>query len=148
MLNRMLQGKAPIIYGDGKQKRCFSYIDDCLSCMIPMLDQKNLNKQIINIGPDEEFVTINKVAEICTNLTGVNLKPIYKKDRPREVKHALCSSDKARKFLDYKTKTGLDEGIKKTFEYIKKRGVREFDYNIELEIKNELTPETWKNKEI
>ncbi len=148
MLNRMLQGKAPIIYGDGQQKRCFSYIDDCLSCMIPMLDQKNLNRQIINIGPDEEFVTINKVAEICTNLTGVNLKPIYKKDRPREVKHALCSSDKARKILGYKTKTSLDNGIKKTYEYIRQRGVRPFDYNIELEIKNELTPETWTNKEI
>ena len=148
MLNRMLQGKAPIIYGDGNQQRCFSYIDDCLNCMIPMLDQKDLNKQIINIGPDEEFVTINKVAEICTNLTGVNLKPIYKKDRPREVKHALCSSDKARKFLNYKTSTSLDEGINKTFQYIKRRGVRPFDYNIELEIKNELTPSTWKNKEI
>ena len=148
MLNRMLQGKAPIIYGDGEQKRCFSYIDDCLTCMIPMLDQKNLNKQIINIGPDEEFVTINKVAEICSNTTGINLKPIYKRDRPREVKHALCSSDKARKFLDYKTKTNLDVGIKKTYEYIKKRGVRPFDYNIELEITNELTPDTWKNKEI
>jgi len=148
MLNRMLQGKAPIIYGDGEQKRCFSYIDDCLTCMIPMLDQKNLNKQIINIGPDEEFVTINKVAEICSNTTGINLKPIYKRDRPREVKHALCSSDKARKFLDYKTKTNLDVGIKKTYEYIKKRGVRTFDYNIELEITNELTPDTWKNKEI
>ena len=34
MLNRMLQNKAPIIYGDGEQKRCFSYIDDCLSCLI------------------------------------------------------------------------------------------------------------------
>ena len=43
MINRMLQGKAPIIYGDGEQTRCFSYIDDCLSCLIPMLDQKNLN---------------------------------------------------------------------------------------------------------
>ena len=63
MLNRMLQNKAPIIYGDGEQKRCFSYIDDCLSCLIPMRDQANLNKQIINIGPDEEFVTINKVAK-------------------------------------------------------------------------------------
>ena len=148
MINRMLQGKAPIIYGDGEQKRCFSYIDDCLSCMLPMLDQKNLNKQIINVGPDEEFVTINKVAEICTNLTGINLKPIFKKDRPREVKHALCSSDKARELLNYKTTTGLEEGIKKTYEYIKKRGTRPFDYNIELEIKNELTPDTWKNKEI
>jgi len=148
MINRMLQGKAPIIYGDGEQKRCFSYIDDCLSCMIPMLDQKNLNKEIINVGPDEEFVTINKVAEVCSNLTGINLKPIFKKDRPREVKHALCSSDKARKFLNYKTTTSLEEGIRKTYDYIKKRGTRPFDYNIELEITNELTPDTWKNKEI
>ena len=67
MINRMMQGKAPIIYGDGNQTRCFSYIDDCLSCLIPMLDQKDLNKQTINIGPDEEFVTINKIAEICSN---------------------------------------------------------------------------------
>ena len=148
MINRMLQGKAPIIYGDGKQTRCFSYIDDCLSCLIPMLDQENLNKQIINIGPDEEFVTINKIAEICSNITGVNLNPIYKKDRPQEVKHATCSADKARALLNYKTKVNLLDGVKKTFDYIKKRGVKPFDYNIELEINNELTPETWKNKEI
>ncbi len=148
MINRMLQKKAPIIYGDGEQKRCFSYIDDCLSCLIPMLDQQNLNKQIINIGPDEEFVTINKVAEICSNITGSNLKPIYKRERPREVKHATCSADKARKFLNYKTKTDLLTGIQKTFDYIKNRGVKPFDYNINLEIVNDLTPETWTKKEI
>ena len=148
MINRMLQGKAPIIYGDGEQTRCFSYIDDCLSCLIPMLDQKNLNKEIVNIGPDEEFVTINKIAEICSNVTGVNLNPIYKKDRPKEVKHATCSADKARSLLNYKTKVSLKDGINKTFEYIKKRGVKTFDYNIKIEIDNELTPSTWKNKEI
>ena len=148
MLNRMLQGKAPIIYGDGEQKRCFSYIDDCLSCMLPMLDQKNLNKQIINIGPDEEFVTINKIAEICSNISGVNLKPIYKKIRPREVKHASCSADKARALLNYKTKVGLRDGIIKTYDYIKKRGTKPFNYHIDIEIDNELTPETWKKKEI
>jgi len=148
MINRMLQGKAPIIYGDGKQTRCFSYIDDCLSCLIPMLDQKNLNRETINIGPDEEFVTINKIAEICSNITGVNLNPIYKKDRPKEVKHATCSADKARALLKYETKVTLNEGIKKTYDYIKNRGVRPFDYNINIEIENELTPSTWKNKEI
>ena len=148
MINRMLQNKAPIIYGDGEQKRCFSYIDDCLSCMLPMLDQKNLNRQIINIGPDEEFVTINKIAEICSNITGSNLKPIYKKDRPREVKHASCSADKARKLLNYKTKTDLKNGILKTYNYIKKRGPKLFEYHINLEIKNELTPEVWLKKEL
>ena len=148
MINRMLQGKAPIIYGDGEQKRCFSYIDDCLSCLIPMLDQKNLNKEIINIGPDEEFVTINKIAEICSNITGANLPPIYKPGRPKEVKHATCSADKARKLLNYKTSVSLNDGIQKTFDYIKKRGTKPFDYNIEIEIKNELTPKTWTKKEI
>ena len=148
MINRMLQKKAPIIYGDGKQKRCFSYIDDCLTCLVPMLDQKNLNREIINIGPDEEFVTINKVSEICSNITGSNLAPIYKKDRPREVKHATCSADKARKLLNYKTSTDLYTGIKETFEYIKKRGVKPFNYHINIEIKNELTPETWLKREI
>ena len=147
-LNRMLQGKPPIIYGDGEQKRCFSYIDDCLDCMIPMLDQENLNKQIINIGPDEEFVTINEVVEICANISGSNLDPIYKKDRPREVKHATCSSNKARELLKYKTKINLKEGILRTCDYIKKRGVREFDYRLSIEIDNNLTPETWKKKEI
>ena len=148
MINRMLQKKPPIIYGDGEQKRCFSYIDDCISCLLPMLDQKNLNKQIINIGPDEEFVTINKVAEICGNITGSNMKPIYKEDRPREVKHATCSADKARKLLNYQTSTNLYDGILRTFEYIKKRGVKPFNYYLKLEIENELTPESWMKKEI
>ena len=148
MLNRMLQNKAPIIYGDGEQKRCFSYIDDCLSCLIPMKAQKNLNEQIINIGPDEEFVSINKVAEICSNITGINLKPIYKPDRPKEVKHATCSADKARKLLNYKTTVDLKTGVTKTFEYIKERGPKPFDYYINVEILNELTPSTWIKKEI
>ena len=50
--------------------------------------------------------------------------------------------------LNYETKTSLQEGIEKTYEYIKKRGIRPFDYHINLEIKNELTPETWLKKEI
>jgi len=119
-----------------------------LSCLIPMKDQKNLNKQVINIGPDEEFVTINKVAEICSNITGSNLKPIYKPDRPKEVKHASCSADKARKLLNYKTTVDLNTGITRTFEYIKARGPKPFDYYINVEILNELTPSTWIKKEI
>ena len=148
MINRILQGKPPIIFGDGSQRRCFSYIDDCLNCLIPMLDNKNVISQIINIGPDEEFVTIKEVADICLNVTGSNIEPIFKSDRPQEVKDATCSSDKARKLLAYETKTDLKAGIKKTFEYIKKRGVRPFNYHINLEIENNLTPSYWKNKEI
>ena len=148
IINRLLQNKRPIIYGDGEQKRCFSYIDDCIYCLLALIDNKTVVGEIINIGPDEEFVTINKIAEICSNITGSNLKPMYYPDRPREVKNASCSSNKARRLLKYKTSTDLYSGIKKTFEYIKKKGPKKFNYHLDLEIVNELTPKVWVEKKI
>ena len=148
MINRLLQNKRPIIYGDGNQKRCFSYIDDCIYCLLALIDSNQVVGEIINIGPDEEFVTINKIAEICSNVTGSNLKPEYYPDRPQEVKHATCSSNKARKLLKYKTTTSLRDGIKKTFEYIKTKGPKKFKYYVDLEIVNDLTPKAWVEKKI
>ena len=145
-INRMLQGNPPIIYGDGLQTRCFSYVDDCLSSLLKMIDEPSVVGQVINIGPDEEFVTIKEVAETCANLTGFNGAFVYVPDRPQEVKHAVCSSDKARKLLDYKTTVSMKEGVKKTYEYIKSHGPRPFQYHIDIEIINDKTPHTWTQK--
>ena len=146
MINRMLQNKQPIIYGDGEQKRTFSFISDCIYCLERVVLQDNLNGEVINIGPDEQFVTVNYLAEVIAKNLGFDLKPIYVKDRPNEVKLATCSSDKARKLLDYKTKTTLEEGIIEMIKDIKSKGPKEFRYNYNIEINNENTPDTWKNK--
>ena len=146
MINMMLQGRQPIIYGDGNQKRCFSYIDDCIYCLKKMAFQENVVGEVINIGPDEELITINNLAEKIANLIKFNLNPIYVPDRPLEVKTATCSSDKARKLLQYQTSTSLLEGLSKTIDYVKKSGVKEFEYHLDLEINNNKTPQTWKDK--
>tara|TARA_A100001011_G_C14299509_1_gene840079 strand:+ start:1167 stop:2168 length:1002 start_codon:yes stop_codon:yes gene_type:complete len=145
-LNRMIRKKPAIIYGDGSQKRCFSYVDDCISCIEESITNEITSKEIINIGPDEEFISIKELADKCSNITGFNEKHIYYKDRPQEVKFATCSSNKARKLINYRTKYTLEESIKLTYEYIKARGAKEFEYKFDLEIQNDLTPETWKNK--
>ncbi len=145
-INRNLQNKPAIIYGDGKQKRCFSYIDDVIFCLEKIALDKKINKQIINVGPDEEEVTIKEVAEIVANETGFNENPIYLADRPKEVKFATCSASKSRELLNYKTKTTLKDAIKKTIEYIKKNGVKPFKYYLPVEIINDKTPESWVKK--
>jgi UDP-glucose 4-epimerase len=145
-VNRMMQGKQPIIYGDGNQKRCFSFIQDTIQCLEKMASQGNVVGEIINIGPDEEFITINKLAEVVAELLDFKLKHIYEKGRPQEVVLATCSADKARKLLGYKTEYSLKEGLKEMIEWIKKRGVKPFHYIFDLEIVNEKTPKTWKNK--
>jgi len=145
MINRNLQNKPAIIYGDGNQVRCFSYVDDCISCI-----EKTVNKEIcyetINIGPDENPVSINDLANMIKNATGFNGDAIHYEDRPQEVKVATCSSAKARELLGYETKTDLYTGINKTVDYIKSNGVKEFNYSFGLEIVNKKTPSTWKNK--
>ena len=146
MINLMLQSRQPIIYGDGKQKRCFSYVDDDLFCLKEMATSKKVLGQTINIGPDEEFITINELAEKIANQLKVNLNPRYMRGRPQEVLEATCSADKARKLLNYKTKTSLDDGISKMIEYIKAKGPKKFRYHLDIEIINSKTPDTWKKK--
>jgi len=145
-INRNLQNKPAIIYGDGNQKRCFSYIDDVIYCLEKLALDKKINKEIINIGPDEEEVTINEIAEMVANKTGFNGKPIYVSDRPKEVKSATCNANKSRKLLNYQTKTSLKEAIIKTSKFIKDNGVKEFKYYLPVEIINKKTPETWMKK--
>ena len=65
MLNRNLLGKPSIIYGDGTQTRCFSYVSDCIQCLEKMGLDKSISNEIINIGPDENPISINELATIC-----------------------------------------------------------------------------------
>ncbi|MFB0564475.1 MAG: NAD-dependent epimerase/dehydratase family protein [Candidatus Aminicenantaceae bacterium] len=143
MINLMLQGMQPIIYGNGAQKRCFSSIYDCLDVLQKMAFEDNVIGEVINIGPDEEFVTINELTQIIANLLEFELNPIYLGERPQEVMYANCSVDKARRLLGYKTKHTLRNSLKELIDYIKKEGPKPFEYHISLEIINEKTPDAW-----
>ncbi len=146
MINLMLQKKNPIIYGDGKQKRTFSDIEDCIYCLDKLMTDPNIISQVVNIGPDEEHITINELYRLLSNKLKFNLEPIYLEDRPNEVKDATCSANKARKILNYKTSVSLDKSLDKIIDYISKKGPKNFQYNYRLEINNEQTPVSWKEK--
>jgi UDP-glucose 4-epimerase len=146
MVNLMLQNRNPIIYGDGNQKRTFSDIDDCIYCLDKLITDPKIVSEVVNIGPDEEYITINDLYYLLSNKLKFNLAPIYLKDRPNEVKEATCSSDKARKILGYKTKIKLSESLDKVINYIQKIGPKKFEYIYPLEIDNEKTPSSWKEK--
>jgi UDP-glucose 4-epimerase len=143
MINRMLQGKQPIIYGDGSQMRCFSFMQDVIDPLMIACETDVANGKVVNIGPDESFVTINQLAEIIASILQMDLEPIYMPGRPQEVKHANCSADLARKLLGYETKTTLAQGLIQLVDYIMMRGPKEFNYHLPLEFITDKTPRTW-----
>ena len=96
------------------KKDHFSDINDCIYCIDKLMFDKKINKEIVNIGPDENFITINEFINLLSNKLQFNKNPKYYKDRPNEVKYAKCSSEKARKLLKYRTTVSFEDSIQKT----------------------------------
>jgi UDP-glucose 4-epimerase len=144
MINLILRGQQPIIYGDGQQKRCFSDIRDILPCFTKAMTASDVVGETINIGPDEEFVTILELAELISDVMGqTNFDPVFVSPRPQEVKHAGCHADKARRLLSYETRHTLLQSIETLASWIKSKGPRKFRYSLDLEILNDKCPQTW-----
>lgn len=146
MINLMLQGRQPFVYGDGSQKRCFSFIQDVISCLARLAIDPDVDGEVFNVGPDEEFVSILDLAKRIAAQLSFDLKPIFVPGRPQEVHLATCSADRARARLGYRTKYTLDQGLAEMIAFIKQRGPKPFAYHVELEIVNERTPDTWKKR--
>ncbi len=143
MANLMLQGRQPYIYGDGEQTRCFSHVEDCISCLLTMgLTERGIG-EVVNIGPDEDFVSINSLFCKLRSITDFDCQAIHVPDRPQEVKNAVCSANKARDLLGYHTTRSLDIGLHDIVDYIRAIGPRRFRYHLDIEIRNHRTPRTW-----
>lgn len=145
MMNRMLQKQKPIVYGDGSQVRCFSYIDDVVDPLIRCLDA-DVSGEVINIGPDQDEMTVLQLSETIASVMGVKHEPEFLPARPLEVKHANCSADKARATLGYEPKTPVRVGLELMAKHIKAKGPKKFNYHLPLEIINDTTPKSWKDK--
>jgi len=144
-INSLLRNKPFYIYGNGEQKRAFSYIDDITPSIVKAGLKKDINGEIINIGPEKEY-TINYLAKLVLKSFNSSLKPIYLPDRPREVKEAFCSSKKAEKLLGFTDKTSFEKGVEKMVLWAKSVGYKKPKYLKYLELKSYNTPKTWSEK--
>jgi UDP-glucose 4-epimerase len=150
-INRLLQGKHFFIFGDGKQKRAFTYIDDCVPYILKSAFTEQAENEIFNIGPTNEC-SVNQLANkvlysfFGTHKISSKYLPRYLPMRPLEVKDAWCSIKKAEQILGYKTSVSLNEGINKMVAWAKLKGPQQFVYLKELEIEQQKTPKVWTKK--
>lgn len=148
-INCILNNKNFYIYGEGNQKRAFTYIDDFTPYFAKTGMDESCNGEVINIGPKEEH-TINYLAKVVLEEFFPNgkvpssLKPKYLPLRPQEVMEAYCTNDKATRLLGYKTNTHLEQGVKKMIEWAKVKGPQKFKYLRDgVELKTKDLPKTW-----
>jgi UDP-glucose 4-epimerase len=146
MINRTLQGKPIVVYGDGQQKRSFSNVYDCIDAIEKIAtSSRNLNGQVYNIGPDDNEISILQLAEKVAFYADKKLSLEFFPDRPVEVKNAYCSSNKISKEFNYRASITVDQTVREMVDWIKPI-VRPFEYHLPLELVTDKTPKTWSNK--
>lgn len=91
-------------------------------------------------------MTIKDLAYKIAHLCAIYPSVIYLPDRPREVRNAWCSNEKARIRLNYNPNTDINDTFKEMVSWIRAKGPKPFDYKLLVEIKKENTPKTWVEK--
>ncbi|HSA93913.1 MAG TPA: SDR family oxidoreductase [Terriglobales bacterium] len=122
-ITRMLDGKPPVIYGDGEQSRDFTYIDNAvaanlLACTRPAAEVAG---RVFNIAGGKR-VTINEVCRLVKKLTGFAGEPQHEAERAGDIKHSLADISLAKKHLAYEPTVDLEEGLRRTVEWYRKGG--------------------------
>ena len=125
-INQALEQKPLTIHGDGKQKRCFQYIDDAVDGILRVIDY-GIDREVYNIGNPYEKISINKLAKRTWDMINPDekLKCAFQDPIPgvkyQEVNDRVPVIDKARENLGFEPKVELKEGLEKTIEWQRKQ---------------------------
>ena len=117
VLNTKLNNQNKIqVWGDGKQTRTFLYVDDCVEGTLRLFESDYSNP--VNIGSDEQ-VSINQMIDIIENIAGLEkLEREYQLNKPKGVRGRSSNNDLAKKILNWDYKIKLEDGLKKTYDWI------------------------------
>lgn len=136
------KGEPLTIFGDGTQKRAFSYIDDSLEPLWNAAVLPEASKQIINLGGIHEH-SINEAADILSEVVG-GAERIYLEKR-HEVHYAIPTYQKSIDLLGFKHETDLYDGLVKMWEWAQKQPDRDRFVWKEYELEKGIYS-FWKNK--
>ncbi len=138
-MNQLLQGKPLSIFGDGEQKRAFSYVGDIINPIASSPMNKKALNQVFNIGADIPC-TVNKLAEEICTIGGFKDYPIIHQEARNEVKIAYSDHSKAYNIFGKPEHTSLTEGLLKMYKWVIEVGARTTPKFKNIEIQTKLPP--------
>jgi UDP-glucose 4-epimerase len=113
-VSRILAKKPPVIFGSGRQTRDFVFVSDVSQALLLSLEKDQVIGKTINIGTGRP-TTINELARSIGNLFGQKRIPIIRKPaREGDILHSCADVTVARKYLDYRSRVKLKDGLRTT----------------------------------
>lgn len=112
----LVKGHRPTIYGDGRQSRDFTYVDNVVKANLLACENRSGRGEVFNIACGHRF-TVNQLYKILSHRLGNRQEPDYTKARPGDVRHSLADISKSKKVLGYSIEVDFQTGLKQTVDW-------------------------------
>jgi len=118
-IKQLLNGERPVINGDGKQSRDFTYIENVVeanlkACLAP----HEVAGQAFNIAYGDREYLIDIYKELCKML-GKSIEPLFGSERAGDIRHSNADISKAREMLKYDPQWSFEKGIREAIDWYK-----------------------------
>ena len=115
-------GEPVTIYGDGEQSRDFTFVDNIVSANLLAADAPGVEGAIVNVAMGGS-TTVNELAATIGRLLDRPVEKRYEPERTADVNASWADVGEARRLLGYETRVGLEEGLRRTAEFLEDREV-------------------------
>jgi UDP-N-acetylglucosamine 4-epimerase len=122
-MDAILKNESPYINGDGEQSRDFTFVENAVQANIKALfSDKKVKGKIVNIACGGR-VTINELFNSIRKVVGNDVQPMYREDRPGDVRDSLANISLAQELIGYNPEFGIDDGLAITTDWFRKEFV-------------------------
>ena len=120
-IGRILNGQAPIVFGDGEQSRDFCYIDNVCEAnwLAANADPEVSDGRALNIACGRS-TTLNEMLDLLRGLLATEVTADYQSERPGDVKHSLAAIDRARQSIGYEPTIYFEEGLRRSIDWYRR----------------------------
>ena len=119
-IHSVLCGLRPVIYGDGKQTRDFTFVKDVVLANLLAMRSRTHGHDVFNVGCGKS-ITINELLDTINTLAGKDSRAEFKPPREGDIKDSLADITKARDKLSFSPEYDIERGLRETIDWFKKR---------------------------
>ncbi len=116
-ITRLLQGQAPVVFGDGEQSRDFTYVDNCVQANLLAVSTDDMVGTQFNVACGEQY-TLNELLRQLREIIGVDIEARYDPAREGDIRHSRASIEKLGHF-GYQPAISFREGLRRTVDFFK-----------------------------
>ncbi len=119
-IKALSEGRAPVIYGDGRQSRDFTYVDHvCEVNYLAATSSEPWRGEILNVGCGRSVTVLEVLETLKKIMECEDINPRFEPPRPGDVKDSLADIEKARRLLAFEPQSDFTAELTKTLNWFK-----------------------------